>query len=87
MGNFAGGSAYAMGQQIADGYVLVTERTFRRMQAGELNTLLFEIEKLLRNIRAEPQPDDVQELQKRNRRMMRLSQCRQMIQSYRMKRR
>ena len=60
MGNFIGGSAYAMSQQVADGYLLVTERTFLRLGPGELNKLDFEIAKLLREIRgSQPALDDI----------------------------
>ena len=48
MGNFMGGSAWAMSQQIADGFVLVSERTYKRLERGELDKLGFEMEKLLR---------------------------------------
>ena len=87
MGKFAGGSAFAMCRQVAEGYLLVSERTFRRMQPPELGQLLLEVDKLLREIRATPQPGDTQELQQRNRRLQRLSNCRLMIQSHRQRRR
>jgi len=88
MGNFLGGSAYAMAQQISGGYVLVTERTLRRLQPGELNQLGFEIEKLLRTLRSEqPALDDTPAIQTRNRKIQRLNSTRQMIQGYRLKRR
>lgn len=84
MSNFTGGSAYAMVQQIAGGYVLVTERTFKRLTPGELNQLGFEIEKLLREIRGEQPPlDATDEIQKRNRKIQRLNSCRMMLQSFR----
>ncbi len=84
MSNFTGGSAYAMVQQIAGGYVLVTERTFKRLSAGDLNQLGFEIEKLLREIRGDQPPgDDTDAIQKRNRKIQRLNSCRMMLQSFR----
>lgn len=88
MGNFLGGSAYAMAQQISDGYLLVTERTLQRLVGGELDQLGFELERLLRDLRGEqPSLDDVAALQKRNRRIQRLTSTRQMVQSYRLRRR
>lgn len=87
VGNFTGGSAYAMVQQIGDGYVLVTERNFQRLSGGELGQLGFEIEKVLREVRGEQPPlDDVAALQKRNRKIQRLNSARMMLQSYRQKR-
>ena len=88
MGNFIGGSAYAMSQQVADGYLLVTERTFLRLGPGELNKLDFEIAKLLREIRgSQPALDDIPAIQQRNRRIQRLNTCRMMLQAYRRSRR
>lgn len=88
MGNFQGGSAYAMAQQIGEGFVLVTERTLQRLAPGELTQLDFELDKLLRDLRGEQPPlDDVQALQKRNRRIQRLTSTRLMIQSHRQRRR
>ncbi|MEL7061572.1 MAG: hypothetical protein AAGN46_16220 [Acidobacteriota bacterium] len=89
MGNFIGGSAYAMANQVAEGYLLVTERTFRRLSPGELGQLGLEIDKRLREIRGETVPvgSETQEIQKRQRKLQRLSGCRQMLASYRQRRR
>ena len=74
--------------EAADGFLLVTERTFKRMQRPDLDKLNFELDKLLREIRGnQPDLDDVQEVQKRNRRIQRLNTCRMMMRAYRMKRR
>ena len=84
MGNYIGGSAYAMTQQIADGYLLVTERTFKRLSRGELEKLAFELGKLLREVRGtQPALDDTPAVQERNRRIQRLNTCRMMLQAYR----
>jgi hypothetical protein len=73
MGNFTGGSAWAMSQQIADGFVLVSERTYKRLDRGELDKLAFEMEKLLREVRAAQVPiDDVPAIQQKNRKASRL---------------
>ena len=86
MSVFPGGSAYAMAHQIADGYLLVTERTFMRMQRPDLDKLNLEMDRLLREIRGEqPSLDDTIELQKRNRRIMRLTSGKSVLQSFRMK--
>jgi len=73
MGNFMGGSAWAMSQQIADGFILVSERTYKRLERGELDKLGFEMEKLLREVRAVQIPlEDIQGLQHKNRKCSRL---------------
>ncbi len=88
MGNFIGGSAYSMTQQVAEGFTLVTERTFRRLNRGELDLLNMEIEKSLRTIRSDqPALDDTQAIQKRNRRIQRLNTCRMMLRTFRQRRR
>jgi len=73
-----------MTRQVADGYLLVTERTFRRLNRGELDTFAFELGKLLREIRGQqPAIDDMPAVQQRNRRIQRLNTCRMMLQTYR----
>lgn len=84
MGAFAGGSAYAMVEQVAGGYLLVTERTFRRLVRGELDQLGFELEKKLRSVRGEqPALDDMDAVRLRNRAIQRLNAARMMLQTYR----
>lgn len=87
MSNFVGGSAYAMVQQISEGFHLVTERSFKRLSHGDLHQLSMEIDKKLRSIRAEVAPQrDIQETQLRNRRLQRLTSALMMLRSYRQKR-
>ncbi|MEE8524215.1 MAG: hypothetical protein V3T72_09815 [Thermoanaerobaculia bacterium] len=84
MANFIGGSAFAMCRQVADGYLLVTERSFRRLRRGELDKLTLELGKLLREIRGQqPAIDDMPAVQQRNRKIQRLNTCRMMLQTYR----
>lgn len=88
MGNFIGGSAYAMTQQVAGGHVLVTERTFRRLGRAELDSLSHELEKHLREIRGDqPALDDLPAIQQRNRKIQRLNTCRMMLRTYRQRNR
>ena len=88
MGNFIGGSAQAMVRQVSEGYLLVTERNFKRLQRGDLDQLAFEIEKLLREIRGDqPDLEDREAIQIRNRRIQRLNTCRMMLRTYRQRRR
>ena len=83
-----GGSAYAMVQQVAGGFTLVTERSFQRLSRGELDTLSREIEKVLREVRGD-QPDagDLTAIQQRNRKIQRLNTCQMMLRTYRQRRR
>ena len=68
MGNFMGGSAWAMAQQIGDGFILVSERTYKRLERVELEKLAFEMDKLLREVRSEqPSLDDISAIQQKSR--------------------
>lgn len=88
MASFIGGSAQSMVRQVAEGYVLVTERNFKRMQRGELDTLAMEIEKSLRETRGDqPALDDLDAIKLRNRKIQRLNTCRMMLRTYRQRRR
>ena len=77
-----------MVRDIGDGYVLVTERTLRRFQPVQLDQLTVELERRIREVRAD-QPDlaDTKAVQIRNRRIQRLSTARRILQGVRMKRR
>ena len=73
MGNFMGGSAWAMAQQIGDGYILVSERTYKRLERGELDKLAFELDKLLRETRGvQVATDDIPAIQQKSRKSSRL---------------
>ena len=76
MSVFLGGSAYTMVRDIADGYVIASELTFKKFQPADFQTFGFELDKLLREIRgAVPPTGDVEATQKRQRRMQRLQQA------------
>ena len=76
MGNFLGGSAYTMVRDIAEGYVIASELTFKKFQPGDFQTFGFELDKLLREIRGNvPPTGDVDATQKRHRKMQRLQQA------------
>jgi hypothetical protein len=86
MGNFMGGSAWAMAQQIGDGYILVSERTYKRLERGELDKLAFEMEKLLREVRGEQVPiDDVTAIQQKNRKASRLMGALSQLRQYQLR--
>jgi hypothetical protein len=83
MGNFMGGSAWAMAQQIGDGFILVSERTYKRLDRAELEKLAFEMDKLLREVRSEQVAlDDIQAIQHKNRKSSRLMGALSQLRSY-----
>jgi hypothetical protein len=86
MGNFMGGSAWAMANQIGEGFILVSERTFKRLDRGELEKLAFEMDKLTRETRAvQPAIDDTTALQAKNRKLSRLTGAMSQLRSYQVK--
>lgn len=87
MSNFPGGSAYAMVRDVAEGYLLVTERTFQRLVGPEMDQLSFELERYTRELRGEqPALDDMPAIQQKNRRIQRLTTCLMMMRAYRQRR-
>ena len=76
MSVFAGGSAYNMVRDIADGFILVNERTFKGYSRKDLMDFVMEADRLLREVRAAQVPlTDTVLTQKRQRRMQRLVQA------------
>jgi hypothetical protein len=73
MGTFMGGSAPAMANQVCDGYTLLSTSVLKRLSIDQMQQLQFEMDKRLRETRAD-QPDlqDQVALQKRNRRISRI---------------
>lgn len=87
MGNFPGGSAWAMVRDVAAGHFLVTERTFVNFNRAQLDKLTFELDRLLREVRAEqPALDDTRAVQDRNRRIQRINTAKMILRNFRMKR-
>lgn len=82
-----GGSAYAYARDVAEGYFLVTERSFQRLNRGELDKIAFELDRYLREVRGhQPDLDDVQALQVRNRKIQRINSALMILRAYRQKR-
>lgn len=80
MANFMGGSAPAMANQIAEGFILLSAATLRGFLPGDLNNLRFELDRILRDVRGEvPPQDDYQALQARNRKIARISSAIQVV--------
>jgi hypothetical protein len=76
MSVFAGGSAYNMVRDIADGFILVNERTFKGYTRKDLMDFVQEADRLLRDVRSAQAPlADTVLTQKRQRRMQRLVQA------------
>jgi hypothetical protein len=76
MSAFLGGSAYAMVRDVAEGYIIATELTFRKFLPGDFQSFGFEADKLLREFRGTVVPaGDVEATKKRQRRMQRLQQA------------
>ena len=81
-----GGSAFAFSRDIAEGFQIVTERSFKTLTRPELDQLGFEIDKALREIRGEQaSTDDLLAIQSRNRKISRLNGALIMLLSYRSK--
>jgi hypothetical protein len=73
-----------MVRDVAEGYTLVTERTFRALNAGELEKLSFEMDRHMRELRGDqPALDDIPAIQQRNRRIQRLNQALLVLRSVR----
>ncbi len=80
MANWMGGSCPAMATQIAGGFCTVTAGTLKGFLPFELNNLKLELEKQLRNARAEvPPQDDALAQQARNHKIGRLTSALQVV--------
>jgi hypothetical protein len=73
MAQFLGGSAYAMANQTADGYVTMTPAVLKRFNRGELTQIQFELQKILTALRgSQPTGDDTAALQTYHHKMGRI---------------
>ncbi len=87
MGSFIGGSAYAMSHDIAEGMILVNANVLKKFTPEELRQLSFELDKVQKEIRADqPSGDDTQAIQRRGRRLTRITQALIMINAAMVKR-
>ncbi len=81
-----GGSAFGYARDIAEGFQVVTERSFKAISVPEMDQLAFEINRGLRDIRAEQVPtDDLPLIQAKNRKIQRLNGALMMMRTYRAK--
>jgi len=88
MSKFIGGSAYAMARDIGEGFVNVTERTFKSMTEADMNQLVFEIDRSLRSLRgSQSATDELDVVKARNRKIQRLNTAVTISRTYRQKHR
>ena len=86
MSPFQSGSAYAMSRDIANGHIMMTDRSFRRLTDAEIGQLSFEVERYTRELRAEPHGEDILKVRERNQKLSRLTRVSRMITLRRMSR-
>ena len=88
MSVFIGGSAMSMARDIAEGYIIVSEHTFKKFQGSELQSFLAEVDKLSREIRGVmPPSDDLDAVQRKNRKLQRLTQAQTIVNAFRLRHR
>jgi hypothetical protein len=81
-----GGSAFAFARDIGEGYQTVTERSFKGLSKAEMDTLAFELDRALRDIRGEQAPlEDLVAIQARSRKIQRLNGALMMLRTFRQK--
>ena len=83
---FMGGSAWSMTRDIADGFVSVSERTYKQLSVAEMSQLGHEIERMLREQRGGATTNESSaEVQSRQRRIQRLNSALVVMRAYRQK--
>jgi hypothetical protein len=81
MSSFIGGSAYAMSKDIAEGLILINANTLKKFTVAELRQLQFELDRVQKEARAEqPALDDTQAVQRRGRKLSRITTALQIVQ-------
>jgi hypothetical protein len=84
---FIGGSAMAMVKDVAEGYIIVSEHTFKKFPPADLQGFTVELEKYTREVRGSiAPPNDLESVQRRNRKLQRLNQVQQILNSVRARR-
>jgi hypothetical protein len=80
---YVGGSAASMANSLMEGYMLPSPTNLKRLTVEELRSVLFEVEKLLRDMRAVvPDQQDTMALLKRNQRLLKLNQSQLAMNNY-----
>jgi len=76
-----------MARDIGEGFVLVNDRVLNRMSRSEVDKLTFELERCLRELRGAPTADlDGPDLQRRNRKMLKLTSAQRVLRAHLLKR-
>lgn len=73
MVNFLGGSAFSMIKEVSEGYILLSEPMLKKFSIPELIELKNEAIKQLRDLRGSQPQEDPLEIQKHQRKILRLS--------------
>ncbi len=72
-----------MAKDVAEGYLLVTERTYTRFDKPQLDQLAFEMDRALREIRGQAVAiDDLDALKVKNRKLTRLTGALSMLKGF-----
>jgi hypothetical protein len=75
-----------MARDVGEGFLLVTERTFKTMSRSDLDQVVFEMDRYLRELRGDqPAIDDLPAVQLRQRKMQRINSALSILRSYRMR--
>lgn len=78
------GPAWKVAEDVAEGYVTLSPVFLKKYAAGELSSLQVELEKVVRETRSAVTPgEDAEAAQKKNRRLLRLSQAMLVLQTHR----
>lgn len=80
---YMGGSAFAMANSLTEGYILPSPTTLKRLTPDEMRALLFEIDKILKDLRGQiVDQNDTLALQKRNQKLQKLNSATMVINNY-----
>jgi len=72
-----------MARDIGEGFVIVSDRTFRAFDPSQLSQLSHEIDRLLRELRGTPNEPELAVLQARQRKILRLNGALVVLRSHR----
>ncbi len=81
MANFFGGSAFSMVKEITEGYISLSEVTLKKYNLSELLELKKEGQKQLRELRSNQPQEDPLEIQKHQRKILKLSSALKQIEA------
>ena len=86
MSGFQGGSAYSMARDIAEGFVQVSERTYKKMTPSEMQKLTHEMDRHMRELRGEAVANaPTAEMQARQRKILRVRNALGILRAYQQK--